>query len=59
MDGRERYELSDAQWRRVAALLPGKAGDPGRRSDGISSQPRRESRLSAGKHTRRITNSRS
>ena len=25
-----RYELSDAQWRRIADLLPGKKGDPGR-----------------------------
>jgi transposase len=25
-----RYELSDAQWQRIAALLPGKAGDRGR-----------------------------
>lgn len=26
----KRYELSDAQWRRIADLLPGKKGDPGR-----------------------------
>lgn len=26
-----RYELSPDQWRRIEALLPGKAGDPGRR----------------------------
>lgn len=26
----KRYELSDAQWERIAALLPGKASDPGR-----------------------------
>ena len=26
----KRYELSEEQWRRVAGLLPGKAGDPGR-----------------------------
>jgi putative transposase len=26
----KRYELSNAQWDRVCALLPGKAGDPGR-----------------------------
>ena len=26
----KRYELRDAQWLRIAALLPGKAGDPGR-----------------------------
>jgi transposase len=26
----KRYELNDAQWRRVEAMLPGKAGDPGR-----------------------------
>jgi transposase len=26
----KRYELSDIQWRRIAALLPGKASDPGR-----------------------------
>lgn len=25
-----RYELSDAQWRRIEALLPGKVTDPGR-----------------------------
>lgn len=25
-----RYELSSEQWQRVASLLPGKAGDPGR-----------------------------
>jgi transposase len=27
----KRYELSDAQWARINGLLPGKAGDPGRR----------------------------
>ena len=26
----KRYELSDVQWQRIEALLPGKAGDPGR-----------------------------
>ena len=26
----KRYEVSDAQWRRIGELLPGKAGDPGR-----------------------------
>jgi transposase len=26
----KRYELTSAQWERVAPLLPGKAGDPGR-----------------------------
>ncbi|OJX18032.1 MAG: IS5 family transposase [Devosia sp. 67-54] len=26
----KRYELSDAQWRRIEPLLAGKAGDPGR-----------------------------
>jgi transposase len=26
----KRYELSDAQWQRIEALLPGKAGNPGR-----------------------------
>ena len=26
----KRYELSDAQWCRIADLLPGKPGDPGR-----------------------------
>lgn len=26
----KRYELSPAQWERIAAMLPGKAGDPGR-----------------------------
>ncbi len=25
-----RYELSDRQWERICALVPGKAGDPGR-----------------------------
>ena len=25
-----RYELTSAQWERIALLLPGKAGDPGR-----------------------------
>lgn len=28
--GVKRYELSDAQWTRIAPLLPGKATDPGR-----------------------------
>jgi len=28
--GIKRYELSDAQWERIASLLPGKASDPGR-----------------------------
>jgi putative transposase len=26
----KRYELTDAQWRRICGLVPGKAGDPGR-----------------------------
>jgi putative transposase len=26
----KRYELSDAQWLRIAEMLPGKPGDPGR-----------------------------
>ena len=26
----KRYELEDRQWDRIAAVLPGKAGDPGR-----------------------------
>jgi putative transposase len=26
----KRYELTGAQWKRIADLLPGKAGDPGR-----------------------------
>jgi putative transposase len=26
----KRYELSDGQWVKIAPLLPGKAGDPGR-----------------------------
>jgi len=26
----KRYELTSAQWERIALLLPGKAGDPGR-----------------------------
>lgn len=28
--GVKRYELNDAQWLRIAPLLPGKVGDPGR-----------------------------
>jgi putative transposase len=28
--GVKRYELNEAQWQRIAPLLPGKAGDPGR-----------------------------
>ncbi|WP_413658751.1 transposase, partial [Nitrobacter sp.] len=28
--GIRRYELSDRQWAKIAPLLPGKAGDPGR-----------------------------
>lgn len=28
--GVKRYELGDAHWERIAALLPGKASDPGR-----------------------------
>jgi transposase len=28
--GIKRYELSDAQWERLAPLLPGKVSDPGR-----------------------------
>jgi transposase len=28
--GISRYELSDAQWERIASLLPGKVSDPGR-----------------------------
>ena len=28
--GISRYELSDAQWERIALLLPGKVSDPGR-----------------------------
>ena len=26
----KRYELTDAQWRRIEGFVPGKAGDPGR-----------------------------
>ena len=26
----KRYELSDAQWRRIEGLSPGRLGDPGR-----------------------------
>lgn len=26
----KRYELTDAQWRRISDLVAGKAGDPGR-----------------------------
>jgi transposase len=29
----DRYVLSDEQWQRVAPLLPGKVGDPGRSGD--------------------------
>src|SRR3954470_1562539 len=29
----KRYELNDAQWQKIAALLPGKAGDPGRTAE--------------------------
>jgi transposase len=28
--GVSRYELTDAQWERIADVLPGKVGDPGR-----------------------------
>lgn len=28
--GIKRYELSEAQWQKMAPMLPGKAGDPGR-----------------------------
>mgnify|MGYP006195914979 CR=1 FL=1 len=28
--GLKRYELSEAQWVRIAPMLPGKASDPGR-----------------------------
>jgi transposase len=28
--GIKRYELSDTQWRRIEAMLPGKESDPGR-----------------------------
>lgn len=28
--GIKRYELNDLQWERIAPMLPGKAGDPGR-----------------------------
>src|ERR1700750_768446 len=28
--GVKRYELSEAQWARIAPMLPGKVGDPGR-----------------------------
>ncbi|MBN8963793.1 MAG: IS5 family transposase [Rhizobiales bacterium] len=31
MMGIKRYGLSDRQWAKIAPLLPGKAGDPGRR----------------------------
>lgn len=30
--GIKRYELSEAQWRRIEAMLPGKASDLGRRA---------------------------
>lgn len=29
----KRYELSDEQWQKVADLVPGKVGDPGRSGD--------------------------
>jgi transposase len=28
----KRYELNQAQWERIEPLLPGKAGDPGRKA---------------------------
>jgi putative transposase len=28
--GIKRYELSEVQWQKIAPMLPGKAGDPGR-----------------------------
>ena len=28
--GVKRYELSEAQWAKIAPMLPGKASDPGR-----------------------------
>lgn len=28
--GIKRYELSEMQWQKIASMLPGKAGDPGR-----------------------------
>lgn len=28
--GIKRYELSEAKWQKIAPMLPGKAGDPGR-----------------------------
>ncbi len=28
--GVKRYELNEVQWRKIAPLVPGKAGDPGR-----------------------------
>lgn len=28
--GVKRYELSEGQWEKIALLLPGKSGDPGR-----------------------------
>jgi transposase len=31
--GIKRYELSEAQWRRIEAMLPGKASDPGRTAE--------------------------
>jgi putative transposase len=31
--GVSRYELSEAQWEKIAPLLPGKASDPGRTGD--------------------------
>jgi transposase len=31
--GVKRYELSEAQWVRIAPLLPGKSGDPGRTAE--------------------------
>ena len=31
----KRYELNDEQWAKIAPLLPGKAGDPGRTGSDI------------------------
>ena len=37
----ERHRPTDAQWERIAALVPGKPGDPGRHGENIacSSKP--------------------
>ena len=37
----KRYELNDRQWAKIASLLPGKSGDPGRTGDDNDRVPQR------------------